>query len=39
MLEDRDYYTMLLNILTNGGGSILGVAIALGICVALGVHG
>jgi CrcB protein len=39
MLEDRDYYTMLLNILTNGGGSILGVVIALGICSAFGMHG
>jgi fluoride exporter len=39
MLEDRDYYTMLLNILTNGGGSILVVMIALWICMALGIHG
>jgi len=39
MLEDRDYYTMLLNILSNGGGSVLGVVIALGICMALGIHG
>ena len=39
MLEDRDYYTMLLNILTNGGGSILGVVIALWICMAPGIHG
>jgi fluoride exporter len=39
MLEDRDYYTMLLNILSNGGVSILGVVIALEICTVLGIHG
>ena len=39
MLEDRDYYTMLRNILSNGGGSVLGVLIALGISMALGIHG
>ena len=39
MLEDRDYYTMILNILTNGGCSILGVMGARALCMALGIHG
>lgn len=39
MLEDRDYYTMLSNILSNGVGSILGIAGALLICSTLIVPG
>ena len=35
MLEDRDSYTMLSNILTNTAGSILGVVAALLICSVL----
>lgn len=35
MLEDRDSYTMLSNILSNVAGSILGVIVALLICSAL----
>jgi fluoride exporter len=39
MLEDQDYYAMLLNILMNAAGSILGVMIALWICTAFGCMG
>lgn len=39
MLEDQDYYGMIANILTNAGGSILGVIASLLICAGLGITG